>query len=125
MGTQKPVELAYMLAKTALGLLVAAGSASAFAPTLSGGLSAKYTGAQLRSSASLQPGSSSVAPSMSMTDDSAAQRRDFLRIALGGSAALAFGDSANAVVSFDTERYGDKELKVALINQVKQQFRAL
>lgn len=49
--------------------------------------------------------------------------RNFLRLAFGASAALVAGSSAEAEVFFDTERYGDKELKVALINQVKQQFR--
>lgn len=32
---------------------------------------------------------------------------------------------ADAAVFFDTERYGDKELKVSLLNKIKQQFRAL
>uniref|UniRef100_A0A7S0W1W4 Plant heme peroxidase family profile domain-containing protein n=1 Tax=Hemiselmis tepida TaxID=464990 RepID=A0A7S0W1W4_9CRYP len=106
---------------TALGLLVAAGSASAFAPGLSGGLTHAMSPG-LRA-ASAQP--ANVALAMSSAGDAAAQRRDFLRVALCGGAALAFGGGANAEVAFDTERYGDKELKVALINQVKQQFRAL
>jgi hypothetical protein len=33
--------------------------------------------------------------------------------------------AASATVFFDIERYGDKELKVSLLNKIKQQFRAL
>jgi len=43
--------------------------------------------------------------------------------------ALAVGtiapSAAGAAVFFDTERYGDKELKVSLLNKIKQQLRAL
>eukprot|EP00290_Baffinella_frigidus_P014521 CAMPEP_0180144674 /NCGR_PEP_ID=MMETSP0986-20121125/17104_1 /TAXON_ID=697907 /ORGANISM="non described non described, Strain CCMP2293" /LENGTH=391 /DNA_ID=CAMNT_0022088683 /DNA_START=76 /DNA_END=1251 /DNA_ORIENTATION=- len=56
-------------------------------------------------------------------------RRVFLRSAIAGGAlagALVLQPAASpAEVMFDTERYGDKELKVALINKVKQQLRAL
>jgi hypothetical protein len=56
-------------------------------------------------------------------------RRVFLRSALTGGAvagSLLLQPAASpASVFFDTERYGDKELKVALINKVKQQLRAL
>jgi hypothetical protein len=53
-------------------------------------------------------------------------RRDILKLLIGGAATtLVGGFNADAYVYFDTERYGDKELKVAFINQVKQQFRAL
>ncbi len=52
-------------------------------------------------------------------------RRDVLKLFTGGAAAILSASSTEAAVFIDTERYGDKELKVALINQVKQQFRAL
>ncbi len=52
-------------------------------------------------------------------------RRDVFKLLTGGAATILSASSTQAAVFIDTERYGDKELKVALINQVKQQFRAL
>eukprot|EP00287_Rhodomonas_sp_CCMP768_P005507 CAMPEP_0196724360 /NCGR_PEP_ID=MMETSP1091-20130531/6244_1 /TAXON_ID=302021 /ORGANISM="Rhodomonas sp., Strain CCMP768" /LENGTH=337 /DNA_ID=CAMNT_0042066469 /DNA_START=147 /DNA_END=1160 /DNA_ORIENTATION=- len=51
-------------------------------------------------------------------------RRDMLKLAVG-AALFAAVQPVEASVFFDTEKYGDKELKVAAINKVKQQFRAL
>lgn len=59
--------------------------------------------------------------------DSSTTRRDALKLAAGAAlfSSLGLPVKTDATVFFDTERYGDKELKVAFINKVKQQFRAL
>jgi hypothetical protein len=66
---------------------------------------------------------------LAMQADSTGARRMFLRQVAGGAvvagSVLLEPANAPATVFFDTERYGDKELKVALINKVKQQLRAL
>ena len=53
--------------------------------------------------------------------------RDVLKIAAGAAliSSLGLPVPSDATVFFDIEKYGDKELKVAFINKVKQQFRAL
>lgn len=50
-----------------------------------------------------------------------------MKLAAGAAlfSSLGLPVKTDATVFFDTERYGDKELKVAFINKVKQQFRAL
>jgi len=60
---------------------------------------------------------------MTMQSAEPDSRRSFLHLAL--AAGLAAPNAAAASVFFDTERYGDKELKVSLLNKIKQQFRAL
>lgn len=42
---------------------------------------------------------------------------------LGLAAAAASPGAAGAAVNFETERYGDKELKIATVNKLRQQIR--
>lgn len=63
------------------------------------------------------------ASAISMQAAGSDNRRAFLKLAV--AAGVAAPGAAGASVFFDTERYGDKELKVSLLNKIKQQFRAL
>lgn len=60
--------------------------------------------------------------------DGGVGRRDFLASAVaalsgGLSLAVIAPGIAGATVNFETERYGDKELKIATVNKLRQQLR--
>ena len=93
---------------------VATATAFAPAPLLAPGPSVSISLRAARGGAS--------AMDMQAADGAGKSRRAFLTLAAAGAV---LPKSASASVFFDTERYGDKELKVSLLNKIKQQFRAL
>ena len=61
----------------------------------------------------------------SSSGGSSAGRGEFIAsVAASIGLALSVGpDAATATVNFETERYGDKELKIATVNKLRQQIR--
>merc|ERR1719199_560988 len=104
----RPMKIAASLACVA--------SAAAFTPAALPAKPCHGSSLQLRTA---HNGASAVSMQAAGVDS----RRSFLKLAV--AAGIVAPHAADASVFFDTERYGDKELKVSLLNKIKQQFRAL